>query len=154
MPPFHGGSGTAYNKNQSNSETASFHHGHSSLTLNTNNLASNLLHQVYCMSTIISSGHNYVWHYFVSLSIEMECTFMMCSMFKTYIRQYCTQSYLVLDCCRSRAWRFWHSTQYCIVGVECECWIAMVKGGCFWVLMIFTVRCTTPVSVKRWHGRQ
>ena len=62
------------------------------------------------LNTIISSGYNYVWQYFVSLSVEMESTFMKCSMFKTYIRQYCAQ-YLVLHCCGLRTRMFLHSIQ-------------------------------------------
>ena len=50
MPLFHGHSGTPYSKTQQNIQTSSFDHGNSLLTVNTNNLASKLLHQVYCIS--------------------------------------------------------------------------------------------------------
>ena len=87
MPLFYGHSGTPYNETQQNFETASFDHGHSLLTVSSNHLASKHCIKYVALNTIISGGHNCVWQYFVSLFVEMECTFMMCSMFfQAYIR--------------------------------------------------------------------
>ena len=47
--------------------------------------------------TNISSGHNYVWQYFVSLTIELPCTQMMCFDVACIFWQYCTPK-LVLQC--------------------------------------------------------
>ena len=66
--------------------TMAIHHSHSTTPILS---PSYCIKYIALLNTIISSGHNYVWQYFVSLSIEMEFTLMMWSMFKTYIPQYC-----------------------------------------------------------------